>query len=318
MCSLYSAERIRCLRCMQRASVRKAKIRYSEKAMRSLATISLFLVLLVCAACGGSSSSSNTTGALNGNWQLNLQQNYPSQQAFSASGFLAESAGTLTGSIVVPVATDGDCGGVGPVTGTVSGQNVTFSINQGGDILNFTGTVSGSTSMSGSYQESGACYLTHPATGTWTAALIPAVSGNFTGAFTNSQYMGLLTGTTNPAPIQVSGSLFQSSNAGGSQASVSGTITAVGYPCFSTASLVGTVTGQSLLLTVYADTGEQIGSLGNVDNPLLVASASGGVSVTGSLTLGGSTESGSFGPCPPIAGGIVEDHAGAQLTITSP
>jgi hypothetical protein len=290
---------------------------YAGKSMKTVATIGLFLGLLACAACGGSSSSS-TTGALNGNWQINLQQDYPTQQAFSASGFLAESGGTVTGSVVVPVASDGDCGGPGPVSGTLSGQSVSFSINQGGDILSFTGTVSGNNSMSGDYQESGACYLTHPATGTWTATLIPSVSGNFTGSFTNSQYMGLLNNTNSPAPILVSGSLSQSSNAGGSEASVNGTITAVGYPCFATATVTGTITGQSMLLTLYADTGEQIGTLGNVGAPMVVASGSGGTSVTGNLILGGSTESGSFGPCPAIAGGIVEDHADAQFTLTSP
>lgn len=284
-------------------------------------------VLAGCGSGGGSSAASG--GALNGNWQFNLVQTYPGPSTqLSASGFLAQSGSTLTGSVQGPVIINGQgiqtCGGNGTVSGTLNGQAVSFSLNPGGTVFNFTGTVSGNNSMTGTYQGLGGACFSRSTTGTFTAQLIPAITGNFTGTLNNSTYMEDLTGENTPIPV--SGTLTQSASAGGSNASVSGTITAVGYPCMTTAYLTGTISGQSVYLDVFNFNGVQIGTLGRPSasgfggNPAIVVVNSSGLSLTGvgsqlsglSLGLEGTS------PCPEIfyGGGVVTtDQADVNVTI---
>ena len=277
--------------------------------MKVFAASSLSILILTFLACGGSSSNSQATGALSGNWQLNLTEEFPRPPAqLFAGGFLAQPNGsTLTGSVQGPFLINlngsGLCGGVGTLTGTVNGQNVSFSLNPGGTVFNFSGVIaSGSQSMSGSYQALGGACFSNPTSGTWTATLIPPLNGSFTGTLM-SQYMATLNGASSPVPVSVSGSITQSSNAGGATASVTGTITAVNYPCFATASMVGTISGQNVYLNLYDYTGTQIGTLGytggpgSVGNPATVQVATSGVSLVDTADSG----SGLFvGSCPAI------------------
>lgn len=288
-----------------------------------IAIATLLAVILLTAACGGGSSTATSNGPLTGNWQFILtQQEPPPTTPVPVSGFLQESGNnTLVGSVSVPTDPQGNCGGVVPLTGNVNGQNVSFSVNQNGTVLEFTGTIgSGNTStcsgnpsmMSGSYSgQAGSCFL-KPTTGTWCASLIPSISGSFSGYLSGSSYMGLL-GQYNPIPV--SGTLTQSANMVASNASVTGTIIAIGYPCFSTATLVGTVSGQNLLLAVYSYTGEEIGTLGYSGTPTTITNTSSGISLSGQLVLGGVSASGSFGPCPPVDS-IVSDISTACLAIS--
>jgi hypothetical protein len=278
---------------------------------RMLAVALLAAFVLLYSGCGGGSSSSPSVGALSGNWQINLVKNYPYQQEqLSVSGFLQQSSGSLTGSVQVPTITSlggtVTCGGVGPVTGSINGQNVTFALNAGGATFNFTGTVSSNpTSMSGSYEAlGGACYP-YATSGTWTASLIPALNGSFKGTL-DSNYMAALTGANSPVPVTVSGSFTQSPNSGGSSATLTGTITAVGYPCFTTASLTGTISGQNIYLSMYSYNGSPIGTLGQIQQvgaaptPAVLTVTSTGMVVTGynSNTSGFFVDVGS--PCPAV------------------
>lgn len=289
--------------------------------MKSFVTASLAWFLLISLGCGGGSSSVSTSGPLSGNWQVNLVQNYPGPQTqLSVSGFLTQSSNSLAGSVQGPTTTSASgnttCGGVGPLAGTVSGQSVSFSVSPGGTVFNFTGTISSdNTSMSGTYQaETGACFI-DPSTGTWTAALIPPLNGSFTGTIIDSQYMAAFTGSS--SPINVSGTLSQTPNVGGNSASVSGTITAQGYPCFATASLTGTISGSSVLLSVYSYNGDLIGSIGSKSNPAILASSSTGTSLTtgqDGLQLGAAGS----GPCPSIqvnGANMTTDAAEVALTL---
>lgn len=284
--------------------------------MKIIVATLLVVVLVIAVACGGTNSAPAANGPLTGNWQFNLSQQYPlPPTAVSISGFLQSVSTSLTGSVAVPTGPSGNCGGVAPLTGSVNGQNVSFSVSQNGTVLTFTGTVDFSFgTMSGSYSGPAGTCFNKPTTGTWSAFLVPAISGSFTGTLSNSVYMGDLGDTT---PIPVSGTLTQSS-AQGSNASVTGTITATGYPCMSTATLVGTVSGQNLILAVYSYTGEQIGYLGggNTGAPVTIASGSSGTSLSGPFALGGTSTAGSYGPCPPIP--IKFDTATAQLTLSTP
>jgi hypothetical protein len=279
-----------------------------EKSVKILVTTLLALLLLVAVGC---SSSANTTaganGPLTGNWQFTLSQQYPRPATtLSISGFLQESGSNVVGSVSVPTDPSGNCGGVVPLTGNISGQDITFSVSQNGTVLTFTGTTSYSTgAMSGTYAGPGGSCFTKPTSGTWSAFLVPSISGSFAGTLTGSMYMSNL-GDTKPIPV--SGTFVQGLSNGASNASVTGTITATGYPCFYTATLVGTVSGQNLILAVYSYTGEQIGALGIYSAPATITSGSSGVSVSGDLSLG----SGSTGPCP----GNVSDETTAQLSLS--
>ncbi len=298
--------------------------------MRLVAALFLAFVLFLVSSCGGGGSSSSQNGPLSGNWQLAFQQEFPHPPiTFPVSGFLLQSKNSVTGSFVVP----GDCSGAGPVTGTLSGQSVTLTINEGGSTLTLTGQVSSDNkSMAGSYAGVGGGCGATSTTGTWSAILVPPLTGNFTGTISNSTYMELVTGVTPPAPIMVSGTMTQSSNIGASNASLSGTITATTYPCFYTASLTGTITGQNVDLTVYG-LGPQIGYIGQnptsgLGTPAMVtADAGSALSLTATntgngdgLELGILTEGVSSGPCPQVLDGtlgieIENDSADVSLTF---
>ncbi len=293
---------------------------------RIVAAASLAHLLLILAACGSSSKSSTSDpqsgviGPLTGNWQLTLlqQEPLPSTQ-LSVSGFLQQSSNSLTGSVQGPNINGNNgsvvnCAGVSSLSGTISGQTVIFSVNPGGTTFNFTGNISPDfQSMSGDYQAPGGACLTEPMSGTWNAFLIPPLNGTFTGTITNSSYMAVLTGITPAAPIAVSGTINQGDSAGASNATLTGTISAVGYPCFTTASLTGTISGQNVYLDIFGYNGVQIGTLGQPGvgttqgSPAIVEVNSTGVSLvdasTSGLFLGVFTGTGTVGPCPSLFNG---------------
>jgi hypothetical protein len=304
------------------------------------AAVLLSFVLTILTACGSSSHSSTTaTGALSGNWQINLLQEFPNQtqplRTLSVSGFLSQSGNDVTGSVQGPsiLSSNGsvlNCGGTAILSGTVNGQSVTFTENIGGTLYTFTGAISlDNKSIAGDFQApAGACFTT-PTTGTFNAFQIPPLNGTFTGTL-QSQYMGLLqTGglSANPVSVSASGSFTQSDNAGGSSASVSGTVTAVGYPCFSTVSMTGTISGQSVYLDVYNYNGDFIGTLGTPPGtggasgePATVVADSTGFSLVSNNPTGldvlflGIDASGSVvGPCP----AVILGNSGASQTSDS-
>ena len=297
--------------------------------MRILLTTCVVCLTLFAAGCGGGTAvtaSNAQSGPLSANWQLVLTQNVPRPPiTLSISGFLLQSHNSITGSVELPGnGVQQKCAGVGVVTGSIDGQNVALSIDEGGSTLSLSGALSSDgKSMSGDYETpSGGC-LTVASTGTWQAAPVPQLSGNFNGTLANSGYMQLITGTNAAQlpPIQVSGSITQGPNTGSSNAALSGTINAVGYPCFATAYLTGTVSGTNVVAAVFGFDGSQIGTFGTIVAPATISTNSGIVSVNGDLVLGillpGGIEQ---GPCPKLAdpgsGNAVEsDHTSAQLTL---
>jgi hypothetical protein len=279
-------------------------------AVRTFVSTSLaFFLALVLAGCGGSSSSDPK--AVANNWQFTLVQQQPRPPAnFLASGFLTQAKGTLSGSVTVPPSSQtGRCAGVGLLTGTINAQNLALQINEGGTSIALTGSLSSDgTTMTGTYAGSGGGCFNAPTTGTWSAVQIPTLTGSFTGMLTSSVYMAALAGTTaeQVAPVMVSGNLTQGPNDGtASSSTLTGTISAQGYPCFRTVSVTGTITGQNVLLSVYNFNASLIGTIGLPSNPATVTSDSTGLHLIGSnsgsgLSLGANSGGVVFGPCPPI------------------
>jgi hypothetical protein len=159
--------------------------------------------------------------------------------------------------------------------------------------------------------------------GTWIATKVPPLNVKISGNLTQSSYMQLLTGISPPMPIAVSGELTQSANVGGSNATLSGTISAVGYPCFSSASLTGTISGENVVLSVFGFNGTQIGTIGTALKPAAVEVNAGEMLLSGSnvdgsgLTLGAIGAGASFGPCPALPnGGINQPNDTAAVAFT--
>jgi hypothetical protein len=289
----------------------------SGRLFRALGMIAVASLGLITTACGGSSKVTPPTGPSTGNWQFILAQRYPiPSTTLSVSGFMAEGTdGSLTGSLQVPaLGANAVCAGVSLITGSITGQNVSLTLNVYGTDIGLTGAIStDGTSMSGDYQgPTGACF-DNPTTGTWNAFLVPTLNGNFTGTITNSTYMTDLTGVSPPAPIQVSGTMTQSDNAGASNASLTGTISAAGYPCFANATMTGTISGQNVYLQLYGYNGTEIGTLGTPPgapgappSPATVVLGTNAMSLVDSSPAGlligisTSTNPGGVGPCPPL------------------
>jgi hypothetical protein len=289
----------------------------SGRLLRILSIAAIASLAAIAISCGGSSAKDPASAPSTGNWQFILAQTYPiPATTLNVSGFMVEgSDGTLSGSLQVPaLGTNAVCAGVSLTTGTINGQNVSLTLNVYGTNLGLTGTISpDGTTMSGDYQgPAGACF-DNATTGTWNAFLVPALNGSFTGTITNSTYMTDLTGVSPPAPIKISGTMTQSDNAGASNASLTGAINASGYPCFATASVTGTISGQNVYLQLYGYDGAQIGTLGTPPgtpggpaNPATVVLGGSALSLVDSnpagLLIGVSTSTnpGGVGPCPPL------------------
>ena len=81
------------------------------------------------------------SGALAGNWQFMLNRTFPLPKTpVPVSGFLSQAANNLAGSVqVTPNSQNGRCGGVGELAGSVDGQTVNISINQGVGTVQATG-----------------------------------------------------------------------------------------------------------------------------------------------------------------------------------
>jgi hypothetical protein len=177
--------------------------------------------------------------------------------------------------------------------------------------------------MAGTYDSPADTCSGKASSGTWIATKVPPLNLKISGNLSQSSYMQLLTGISPPVPIAVSGEMKQGPNVGGSNATLSGTVSAVGYPCFSTASLTGTISGENVILSVFAFDGTQIGTIGTALKPAEVAVHGDEVSLNGSnvdgsgLTLGAIGAGASFGPCPALPnGGISQPNDTAAVDFT--
>jgi hypothetical protein len=236
---------------------------------RSVLLALCFLTLIVLAACGGSSSTGSTPPAsrqlLSKNWQLTMADQADNQgNDFSgglSGGFLLQKGNAVTGSFAYSIVASGTqaacAGGAASVSGTLSGQNVTLTVNAGAQTFTLGGTLSadGSTMMgtytttSGVTSTAGTCGVAQTGAA-WSAVSVPTLTGS-------------VQGNLHPTGVYaVTGSLLQGENIGASSATLTGELFASDYPCFTHASLQGTISGSSVFLNIIGDNGLTIGQIG--------------------------------------------------------
>ena len=213
-------------------------------------------------SCGSSKSAPpSSSGELSGNWQMSLQPSNTKWKPTAQSGFLVDNNGALTGGMAFQ---DIACRGVGDVSGSVTGSNVTFTVSLAGLDIEFTGSTTKPNTMAGNYTIlstgcSGA--LSAPQTGTWTANTVPPLNISIQGVFTSSHQ------NLNPGTFDITGKLSQGSNTGESTTSLSGTLSATGYCFFTTTNVTGTISGTSVVMNLIGSDGAQIGQIAGTTSP---------------------------------------------------
>jgi hypothetical protein len=294
------------------------------------------IMLIVLSACGGGGSASGGSGnsvSLSGNWQFTLSP--PPDGSFSGGvqgGFLLQNSGSVTGAAVYSVSaakiqpplTNPCNSGSAPITGTISGQNVSLTAVAGPQTFTLTGTLSsdGSTIIGTYASTAGTASDGTTPCGTaqtglaWSAVSVPSITGQIQGNFHST---GGTAGLSNQ-DFPVSGSLFQGENVGASNATVTGSLSFItpgtnlsDYPCFSTASVNGQISGNSVILQIIGSNGSTIGQIGEPlgsptsVNPVTFDSVQGGyilhglepsymVAASGCPgSLGGTVTAGDFG-----------------------
>lgn len=304
-----------------------AKLSRNVLAFRVQAGLVLLLVGFMLSACNNAASNPATTnGVLAGNWQFQLTTDgsfgslpspncQPTQGQTSSplcmGGFLLQTNGAVTGqlqySITTPSQTGAFCNaGSAAVTGTVNSQAVSLTASAGPQTFTLTGTLSsdGSTMM-GTYSSSGPGCGNALTGSAWVATLVTSLSGPFQGRF-HSTGTGSDTALANQ-DFPVSGTLAQGPNTGTTSVSVTGTLNFQGYPCLSTASVNGQISGSSAILQIIAPNGVAVGQIGAPSGYLNPGPVTLTTSATGSVLLGSNGYGLTTSPCP---GGNVKGDVG--------
>jgi hypothetical protein len=294
---MHRLTKSRMLRRAHGCQVPRSRQTKSRRLLLVAATVIVIAMVIMLSACGGNSASggSQASGALSGNWQFTLApQTNGSSTTFTGGllgGFLLENNGSASGQTVYSITSStsetGPCNsGSAPITATISGQNVTLTEAAGTQTYTLTGTLSsdGSTMMGTYVSTAGTAADGSPCgyaeTGlSWSAVSVPPLTGSIAGSFhSTSGNAGL-----NDQDFAVSGVLTQGQNIGASSATVTGTLNFTGYPCLSTASVTGQISGSSVLLQLIATSGSTVGLIGQPPasantglNPVIFDSPQGG------------------------------------------
>lgn len=244
-------------------------------------TITIMMIFTGCGG-GGAPGDPPQSAALSGNWQFTMASQTdgisgdPTFSGGLQGGFLLQNNSSINGQLVYSIASStsstGPCNsGSAPVSVMVSGQNVTITETAATQTYTLTGTLSadGST-MTGTYTSTAGTAADGSACGyaetglSWSAVSVPTVTGTVQGFFHST--------ATEPLTNQdfvLSGSLNQGPNIGASNATVTGNLTFVNpadnlsnYPCFSTASVNGQISGNTLVLQLIGTNGSTVGQIG--------------------------------------------------------
>ena len=264
---------------------------------KSLYLVFVGILGLMLSSCGGGSSTNTveTNTQVSGNWQITMTT---TGDSFVASplqgGFLLQKNSSITGqaefSIVLPSQNGGSptiCNsGTATITGTISGQSVNLTgtvgtLDANGNPAIQTVTLSGGTLSSDNSSIQSGTYSISPGyanlngqlvpcgsaqdAGGWSAALVPPLNGGFQGFFHSTS-----PSTTFPnQDFAVSGTFTQGPNTGAASATVTGTllfqdpVTLLSdYRCLTTASVNGTISGNTVLLQIFSTNGTPVGQIG--------------------------------------------------------
>jgi hypothetical protein len=246
-----------------------------------LQRLGVLLLAGILSACGGGGTSGNgqNVASLSGNWQFTVAS--PSDQSFLGGlqgGFLLQNNGSITGGAVYSVSLPAQSGGnpivcnsgSAPITGTVTGQNVSLTAVAGTQTFTFTGMLNTNrTTMVGTYTSTAGTASDGTACGTvqtglqWSAFIVPPLNGTLQGSFHSTN------GPLSNQDFPVSLSLTQGENIGASNATLSGILSFIDpttllsdYPCFDTASVNGQISGNSLILQIIGTNGSTLGQIG--------------------------------------------------------
>ena len=218
----------------------------SRQRMKSLC---LSLILLILFAGCSTSHNNSGIGGLSGNWQITLTRS-DTNAVKVQTGFLLQTGTSLSGEVLL---TQTGCAGTGTASGQVRGSNVSMSVSQTGQTINFTGTAgSGNSSMTGQYSLlASGCGNTQ--IGTWNAVRVAPLTGTLSSTFTSQ----LTPGVT----MHFSGKINEGQNTGQSNAALSGNMTSTDSPpCYTNMNIVGQVSGTAIVMTLVAPDGTVLGS----------------------------------------------------------
>jgi hypothetical protein len=207
----------------------------TSKIIRTLLAAVMIIVILSLAACGGGSKPiTNPTSPTQG-LPLDPQGNwlfvFSGSKSLNIAGQLYElSPPVVTSNPMGPVGNNFICAGSFTFAGQASGTNtITMTatqINTPGVLVkvSLTGTIADDQAhMSGTWtvSQSGDC-LASTDSGTWTAQLLTAVTGNWSGTVSNGTNNLTVTAALTENVDQTSATMGQ----------VTGTVTLLGSPCF--------------------------------------------------------------------------------------
>ena len=155
---------------------------------------------------------------------------------------------------------------------------MTLTVAAGVQAFTLSGTLSASgTTMAGTYASTDGNGCGTAQTGLrWTAISVPSLTGAIQGSFHSSLNTAL-----RDEDFPVTGTLTQGDNIGASNATVTGTLNFAGYPCLTTASVNGQISGSSVILQIIATNGLNVGQIGAAPGlsnpaPVVFESAAGG------------------------------------------
>jgi hypothetical protein len=178
--------------------------------------------------CGGGSSNQTSANPLTiqaGNWSLIANSTKVAGAAAYLGGSLTQSGSTITGMMHIMGSTCFDPATGVAVTGTVSGNSVSFSSGSvAGQVLSakLSGT---SSSLSGTYTINGGC--SNGDAGNVAGTLVPSISGSWAGTIVSGSNTTTVTASLTQAATASSDGSFP----------VTGTLNFTGSPCSRAGSL---------------------------------------------------------------------------------
>src|ERR1700757_2426200 len=180
---------------MRRPSKRTSKMNHKGHESGTLFLIlSMAGILMFCGCSNHAPDVPQPGPQLSGNWQFNVAN--PPDQSFVGGlqgGFLVQNNNSLSGSISFSISGSSapNCrSGSAAITGTISGQKVTFTAVAGTQTFHFSGSVSTHKStMLGTYDSTADAAANATGGGTaqtglsWSASFVPSLVGAIQGSF---------------------------------------------------------------------------------------------------------------------------------------